>query len=191
MNKKEENVKLGLGMFCSVCILTMVFLITNGNPDDLMTSLDVVEKVPQVEFAKDPERNQVLVEPYDVINFQNITLNGTTVEDYEITFDNVSGYVEYTFYIKNKSNFDVVLEDYKLPQPVCVGFNEDCEKVLLNLTYQLKYEYGSELRAGDVFKAKEMTKVILTLKHNPKEYNLPSASTDIKNLGFTLTFKAK
>ena len=38
MSTKEEKIKVGLGIFCSVCILTMVFLLTNTNPEELLTS---------------------------------------------------------------------------------------------------------------------------------------------------------
>ena len=111
--------------------------------------------------------------------------------DYEVTFDNKSGEVKYTFYIENKSNRNAVLQEYELPHPVCQGFQEDCEKVLLGLDYKIKYEYGAELKAGDVFKAKEMTKVILTIRYNANEKDLPSATTKISNLGFDLSFTAK
>lgn len=191
MKKRDEYVKLSLGIFCSVCILTMVFLISNGNPDDLMTSIERLDKSVNVVFTKDPERNQIMVEPYDIVYFENITIDGTKVNDYEITFDNKSGKVDYTFYIENKSNHDAVLQDYKLPHPVCQGFQEDCEKVLLGLDYRIKYEYGADLKSGDVFKAQEKTKVILTIKYDANENNLPSASTDISNLGFNLSFTAK
>ena len=62
MKKRDEYVKLSLGIFCSVCILTMVFLISNGNPDDLMTSIERLDKSVNVVFTKDPERNQIMVE---------------------------------------------------------------------------------------------------------------------------------
>ena len=191
MKKRDEYVKLSLGIFCSVCILTMVFLVTNGNPDDLMTSMNELDNTVNVVFAKDPERNQIMVEPYDIVNFENITIDGTKVNDYEITFDNKSGKVDYTFYIENKSSHDAVLQEYKLPNPVCQGFQEDCEKVLLGLDYSIKYEYGASLKAGDIFKAHEKTKVILTIQYKANDNNLPSASTDINNLGFNLSFTAK
>lgn len=191
MKKREEYVKLSLGIFCSVCILTMVFLISNGNPEELLTSMDRVDKTVNVVFSKVPERNQILVEPFDVSAFENITIENSTVNDYEITFDNKSGKVEYTFYIENKSNYDAVLEDYKLPNPVCQGFQEDCEKVLMGLDYKIKYEYGAELKAGDVFKAREKTMVLLTIEYNADKNNLPNATTDINNLGFSLSFTAK
>lgn len=191
MKKRDEYVKLSLGIFCSVCILTMVFLVTNGDPDDLITSLDQIEKTVNVVFTKDQERNQIMVEPYDVADFQNISINKTKVNDYEITFDNKSGKIDYTFYIENKSNHDAVLEEYKLPNPVCQGFQEDCEKVLLGIEYKIRYEYGAELKAGDIFKAKERTKVILTIEYKANENSLPSATTDIHNLGFNLSFTAK
>ena len=154
MKKKEETVKLGLGIFCSVCILTMVYLLTNAEPGDMLASLEKVEKNVNVVFTKDEVIEQVIVEPYDVVNFENIKINGTTVSDYKIKFDNTSGRVDYTFYIENKSKNDAVLEEYNLPAPVCKGFLEDCEKVLSRLTYTIRYEDGSELTAGDTFKAK-------------------------------------
>lgn len=191
MSKNEEKVKLGLGMFCSVCILTMVFLITNGDQKEMLTSLHKEEKTVNVVFSKSEERNQVLVEPYDIVDFENIGINGTSVEDFEVTFDNKSGVIDYTFYIENKSLTDAVLEEYELPNPICKGFQEDCEKVLDDITYRIKYESGSNLKAGDVFKAREKTKVILTVKYNADDNNLPSASFDITNLDFSLSFKAK
>ena len=54
MKKRDEYVKLSLGIFCSVCILTMVFLVTNGNPDDLMTSMNELDNTVNVVFAKNP-----------------------------------------------------------------------------------------------------------------------------------------
>jgi hypothetical protein len=36
-----------------------------------------------------------------------------------------------------------------------------------------------------------MTKVILTIRYNANEKNLPSATTKISNLGFDLSFTAK
>lgn len=191
MKKREERIKLSLGIFCSVCILTLVYLTTNAEPGDLLTNLEKVEKNVNVSFVKDAEINQVFVEPYDVVKFENISFYGTTVNDYEVKFDNKTGKVDYTFYIENKSNNDAVLKEYKLPYPLCKGFAEDCDKVLQGIEYKIKYDDGSELRAGDVFKAKEMKKVILTIKYKANEKQIPSATTDISNLGFTLEFKAK
>ena len=74
MNKKEETVKLGLGIFCSVCILTMVYLLTNAEPGDMLASLEKVEKNVNVVFTKDEVIEQVIVEPYDVVNFENIKI---------------------------------------------------------------------------------------------------------------------
>lgn len=187
MEKKEEKIKLYLGIFVSVCILTMVFLITNTNPEELLTNLDKLEKNVHVEFIN--EKDNAQVKPYNVLFFENIELNNTTVEDYEVIFDNKSGAVYYTFNIKNKSSNDAVLEEYKLPNPICKGFQEDCEKVLLNLNYLIKYESGNELKANDILKAGETKKVILQIEYKAKE--LPSASTKISNLGFSLNFKAK
>ena len=42
MSTKEEKIKVGLGIFCSVCILTMVFLLTNTNPEELLYGTDII-----------------------------------------------------------------------------------------------------------------------------------------------------
>ena len=192
MSKKEERIKLGLGMFCSVCILTMGYLLLiNGNTTDLLTDFNQVDKVVNVIFSKDEEINQVIVEPYDVVNFENIAIEDTTVNDYEVTFGNYSGYIDYTFYIENKSSKIAVLKDFELPNPVCKGFQEDCEKVLIALDYKLKYEDGSEVQTGDTINGREKKKVKLTIKYNANKYDLPSASTSITNLGFTLSYTGK
>ncbi len=191
MNKKEERVKLGLGIFCSVCILTMTYILFNSNPEELLTDLNQVEKNVNVVFSKDEEINQIIVEPYSVIDFENIIVEKNTVKDYTITFDNKTGYVDYIFYIENKSPRTAVLEEYELPTPVCKGFQEDCEKALLNLSYQLRYEDDSPVTAGDIIGGRSKQKVKLTIKYTANENNLPSASFDITNLGFTLNFKAK
>lgn len=191
MNNKIEKAKIGLGMFCSVCILTMFYLITTGNPEELITSMNETDKSVNVVFSKDEERNQVLVCPDKVVEFENITIEKTTVQDYEVTFDNHSGIVEYTFYVENKSARDAVLQEYKLPNPVCKGFQEDCEKVLVGLNYTLLYEDGAPLQAGDIIRGREKKKVILTIEYIENENELPSSTTDISNLGFSLDFLAR
>ena len=179
MSTKEEKIKVGLGIFCSVCILTMVFLLTNTNPEELLTSFERIEKTAHVEFSGVKGRGQVLYVPENVL------------EDYKVKFNNESGKVEYTFAINNKSNSPAVIEEYALPNPVCHGFHEDCVKVLSGLKYKLEYEYGGELRAGDIIEGRETKNVTLTIEYNANKNDLPSASTEITNLGFKLIFKGK
>lgn len=186
--KKEENRVLVLGIFCSVCILTMAFLLTNGDTTNLTTSLKEIKPEVNVEITKDEEINQILVDPINMIAFENIQTNKTTVKDYEVTFSNESGKIEYTFYLENKSSTDTIVEPYTLPKPVCKGFQEDCEKVLVNLTYELKYEDNSNVVAGDVIKANEKKKVLLVLEYKADKRNMPSSTVDITNLGFELNF---
>ena len=162
MKSNIERVKGGLGIFCSVCILTMMFLVTNTNPEELTTNLK-----------------------------ETLTIDKLTVKDYKVTFGNRDGIISYTFYLKNKSYKDAVLQEYKLPSPVCKGFVEDCEKVLLGLNYRITYEDGAPLQAGDILRAREMKMVILTLEYRADEANLPSSTTDITNLDFNLNFLAK
>ena len=191
MKSNIERVKAGLGIFCSVCILTMMFLVTNTNPEELTTNLKEVDRQVNVVFEKDMETDQILVEPFDMEKFENITIDKLTVKDYEVTFGNRDGIISYTFYLKNKSYKDAVLQEYKLPRPVCKGFVEDCEKVLLGLNYRITYEDGAPLQAGDILRAREMKMVILTLEYRADEANLPSSTTDITNLDFNLNFLAK
>lgn len=191
MKSNIERVKAGLGIFCSVCILTMMFLVTNTNPEELTTNLKEVDRQVNVVFEKDMETDQILVEPFDMEKFENITIDKLTVKDYEVTFGNRDGIISYTFYLKNKSYKDAVLQEYKLPSPVCKGFVEDCEKVLLGLNYRITYEDGAPLQAGDILRAREMKMVILTLEYRADEANLPSSTTDITNLDFNLNFLAK
>lgn len=191
MKSNIERVKVGLGIFCSVCILTMMFLVTNTNPEELTTNLKEVDRQVNVVFEKDMETDQILVEPFDMEKFENITIDKLTVKDYEVTFGNRDGIISYTFYLKNKSYKDAVLQEYKLPSPVCKGFVEDCEKVLLGLNYRITYEDGAPLQAGDILRAREMKMVILTLEYRADEANLPSSTTDITNLDFNLNFLAK
>lgn len=191
MKSNIERVKVGLGIFCSVCILTMMFLVTNTNPEELTTNLKEVDREVNVVFEKDMETDQILVEPFDMEKFENITIDKLTVKDYEVTFGNRDGIISYTFYLKNKSYKDAVLQEYKLPSPVCKGFVEDCEKVLLGLNYRITYEDGAPLQAGDILRAREMKMVILTLEYRADEANLPSSTTDITNLDFNLNFLAK
>ena len=191
MKSNIERVKVGLGIFCSVCILTMMFLVTNTNPEELTTNIKEVDRQVNVVFEKDIETDQILVEPFDMEKFENITIDKLTVKDYEVTFGNRDGIISYTFYLKNKSYKDAVLQEYKLPSPVCQGFVEDCEKVLLGLNYRITYEDGAPLQAGDILRAREMKKVILTLEYRTDENNLPSSTTDITNLDFNLKFLAK
>ena len=191
MKSNIERVKVGLGIFCSVCILTMMFLVTNTNPEELTTNLKEVDRQVNVVFEKDMETDQILVEPFDMEKFENITIDKLTVKDYEVTFGNRDGIISYTFYLKNKSYKDAVLQEYKLPSPVCKGFVEDCEKVLLGLNYRITYEDGAPLQAGDILRAREMKMVILTLEYRADEANLPSSTTDISNLDFNLNFLAK
>lgn len=191
MSTKEEKIKVGLGIFCSVCILTMVFLLTNTNPEELLTSFERIEKTAHVEFSGVKGRGQVLYVPENVLYSRNISVHDTTVEDYKVKFNNESGKVEYTFAINNKSNSPAVIEEYALPNPVCHGFHEDCVKVLSGLKYKLEYEYGGELRAGDIIEGRETKNVTLTIEYNANKNDLPSASTEITNLGFKLIFKGK
>lgn len=191
MSTKEEKIKVGLGIFCSVCILTMVFLLTNTNPEELLTSFERIEKTAHVEFSGVKGRGQVLYVPENVLYSRNILVHDTTVEDYKVKFNNESGKVEYTFAINNKSNSPAVIEEYALPNPVCHGFHEDCVKVLSGLKYKLEYEYGGELRVGDIIEGRETKNVILTIEYNANKNDLPSASTEITNLGFKLIFKGK
>ena len=191
MKSNIERVKVGLGIFCSVCILTMMFLVTNTNPEELTTNLKEVDRQVNVVFEKDMETDQILVEPFDMEKFENITIDKLTVKDYKVTFGNRDGIISYTFYLKNKSYKDAVLQEYKLPRPVCKGFLEDCEKVLLGLNYRITYEDGAPLQAGDILRAREMKMVILTLEYRTDEANLPSSTTDITNLDFNLNFLAK
>ena len=191
MKSNIERVKVGLGIFCSVCILTMMFLVTNTNPEELTTNLKEVDRQVNVVFEKDMETDQILVEPFDMEKFENITIDKLTVKDYEVAFGNRDGIISYTFYLKNKSYKDAVLQEYKLPSPVCKGFVEDCEKVLLGLNYRITYEDGAPLQAGDILRAREMKMVILTLEYRADEANLPSSTTDITNLDFNLNFLAK
>lgn len=192
---KKSN-KIGAIIFCLLGIFALINIIGDYNVTVLSTSINdsnknYEEKELNVTFERDRDINQIIVEAYDVEKFENITIDNTTVFDYEITFNNRSSKVEYTFYIENHSSNDAVLQDYVLPNPVCKGFQDDCEKYLQGMTYRLMYESGAPLVGGDVIKAHSRIKVILSLEYKVNEKLLPSSTVDITNLGFDLAFKAK
>ena len=192
---KRSN-KIGALIFCLLGVFTLMSIIGDYNVTVLSTSINDAnenyeEKELNVTFEKDKENNQVIVEAYDVEKFENITIDNTTVFDYEITFNNRNSKVDYTFYIENNSSNDAILQDYELPNPVCKGFHDECEKYLQGLTYRLMYESGAPLVGGDVIKAHSRVKVILSLEYKVNEKLLPSSTVDITNLGFDLSFKAK
>lgn len=192
---KRSN-QIGALIFCLLGVFTLMSIIGDYNVTVLSTSINDAnenyeEKELNVTFEKDKENNQVIVEAYDVEKFENITIDNTTVFDYEITFNNRNSKVDYTFYIENNSSNDAILQDYELPNPACKGFHDECEKYLQGLTYRLMYESGAPLVGGDVIKAHSRVKVILSLEYKVNEKLLPSSTVDITNLGFDLAFKAK
>lgn len=192
----KKSKQISVIIFSILGLFTIMSLIGNYNVTVISTSIkDVIKKNEDkginVVFLNENGSDQVLVESDNVVSFENIVIDDTTVFDYEVTFNNISSKINYVFYIENKSDIDAVLQDYELPNPVCIGFFEDCEKYLQGMTYKIMFESGNTLTAGDVINAHSKRKVILSLEYKANKNYLPSSTVDITNLGFDLAFKER
>ena len=187
-----------------LCTLGFMVLVTTVNPNSVLrlaTNMNnanteksgeaSAKKKANVIFSTEEETNIVSANADNVLLYDDVTLVDTTVFDYEVVFNNESGKVDYTFYIRNDSDVDAVLQNFEMPSPVCQGFLEDCEKYLDGLSYTLMHESGILLAPGDVIKANDKLKVVLTLEYKEKGYSIPSSSATITNLGFKLNFYEK
>lgn len=196
---KERNIKAIL--FCTVGFLTLLIVVTTTNFEGLLTSINQ-NKEEEIVFSNyknanvvlttdDFDFNEVTVNPYNVLSYEKPVLDKNVILDYEVTFANSDGKVEYVFYLDNNSNKDAILQNFKMPDPMCQGFDEDCEKYLDGITYTLNY-YDSNMpvNVGDTILAHDRVKVVLTLEYNVNE-KVPSSSATFTDLGFSLGFVEK
>lgn len=197
--KKEITVKVIV--FCTIGFLALMLVIRTSNLQDLATSVNEVnnkeinefsnKKIANVKFSTDEDFNQVKAIAYNLLKYENLVIDNTAILDYEITFNNKSGKVDYIFYIENLSEVDAVLGNFELPNPMCKGFLEDCEKYLEGLTYKLTYEDGRPVTTGDIIEKDSRIKIILTLEYLVDDFNMPSSTATITNLKFNMNFYEK
>lgn len=191
---KEKKVKLTIISFAAIMV-TIVFGIVYATLTNTLTitgTADVRDSKWKLRFDNLQEKEKS--ETAEEITAPQI-VDDSHIGDYSISLTTPGDYVSYTFDIVNEGDYDAAIGDtFSMPTPECHGIGDnaltDCENVIKNLEYTLKYSTDVPINVGDVLEAhtKISVKVKLMYKTNVDPSELPQDDVEITNLGITIPF---
>ena len=191
---KEKKVKLTIVSFAAIMV-TIVFGIVYATLTNTLTitgTADVRDSKWKLRFDNLQEKEKS--ETAEEITAPQI-VDDSHIGDYSISLTTPGDYVSYTFDIVNEGDYDAAIGDtFSMPTPECHGIGDnaltDCENVLQNLEYTIKYEDGTNVQVDDIIESYSTVsiKVKLLYKDNIDPSELPQDDVEITNLGITIPF---
>ncbi len=119
------------------------------------------------------------------------TLEGTMIKDWNVVLTKPGDSVTYEFKVKNNGTIDAkigTLTKNKLQCSSLSNVDVDADIACKNLTYELKYKNGNEVKAEDKLANGETKELVLTLAYKQEAEDIPSDDVSISNLDITIIY---
>lgn len=119
------------------------------------------------------------------------TLEGTMIKDWNVVLTKPGDSVTYEFKVKNNGTIDAKIGTLTKNNLQCSSLSNvdgDADIACKNLTYELKYKNGGEVKAEDKLPKGETKELVLTLAYKQEAEDIPSDDVSISNLDIAIIY---
>jgi hypothetical protein len=136
--------------------------------------------------------NNLSVEKTGNATFVLPKLSDTSLLDYEVNLTTPGDSVTFIFDVSNNGNINATIGSLTINKLECIGTGDnkvDDERIVCNnITYNLKYSDGTEVRKGDFLERGSTKTMKLSLIYDSDSLELPNDDVTVKGLDINMIY---